>query len=81
MLQFSDTSSEVELRLELGDAEVKTKDIFVDTNENSLLIRVKQSGTTRTLMDTTYLYDKIKPSETIWYMQFPQCLFSFQILC
>lgn len=72
MVQFSNGSFEVELRLELGNVEVSTRDIFVDTDENSLLIRVKQSGTTRTLLDTSCLYDKIKPSETIWYMQFPK---------
>ncbi|KAI5656354.1 hypothetical protein M9H77_25147 [Catharanthus roseus] len=66
--EFSNGSFEVELRLELGNVEVSTRDIFVDTDENSLLIRVKQSGTTRTLLDTSCLYDKIKPSETIWYI-------------
>lgn len=76
--EFSDGSSEVELRLELGDAEVSTRDIFVDTDENSLLIRVKQSGTTRTLMDSTCLYDKIKPSETIWYIDEDQLVVSLK---
>lgn len=66
LMQFSDGSSEVELRLELGQGDVTPKDIYVDANESSLAIRVQQSGIVRTLMETSTLYEKIKPAETIW---------------
>ncbi|KAG8374580.1 hypothetical protein BUALT_Bualt10G0010200 [Buddleja alternifolia] len=68
VILFQDDSSEIELRLELGDESVTPRDIFVDTNENSLLIRVKHSGYLKTLLDTNSLYGMIKPSETIWYI-------------
>ncbi|KAL3497900.1 hypothetical protein ACH5RR_040632 [Cinchona calisaya] len=66
--EFSEGSSEVELRLKLGDIDVSSKDIFVDANENSLVIKLQHSGSLRTLMDTSCLYERIKPSETIWYI-------------
>ncbi|KAL8112716.1 hypothetical protein AgCh_020144 [Apium graveolens] len=67
-MQFSDGSSDVELRLELGDREIQsTKDIFVDANESFLTVRLQCSGFPKTLMETS-LYDKIKPAETIWYL-------------
>lgn len=65
-MQFSDGSSDVELRLELGDRGIQsTKDIFVDASENFLTVRLQCSGSPKTLMETS-LYDKIKPAETIW---------------
>lgn len=68
MIQFSDGSSDVELRLELGDRDVQgTKDIYVDANEDFLTVRLQCSGSPKTLMETS-LYDKIKPAETIWYV-------------
>lgn len=67
-MQFSDGSSDVELRLKLGVIDVSSRDIFVDANENSLVIKVQYSGSLQTLMDTSCLYERIKPSETIWYM-------------
>ncbi|KAK1375010.1 CS domain-containing protein [Heracleum sosnowskyi] len=66
--EFSDGSSDVELRLELGDRNIQsTKDIFVDANESFLTVRLQCSGFPKTLMETS-LYDKIKPAETIWYL-------------
>ncbi|WOG90060.1 hypothetical protein DCAR_0209301 [Daucus carota subsp. sativus] len=66
--EFSDGSSDVELRLELGDRDVQgTKDIYVDANEDFLTVRLQCSGSPKTLMETS-LYDKIKPAETIWYL-------------
>ncbi|KAK6119506.1 hypothetical protein DH2020_046748 [Rehmannia glutinosa] len=67
-MQFHDDSSEVELRLELGDESISPAEIFVDANENSLVIRVQNSGYLKTLLDTNNLYGMIKPSETIWYI-------------
>ncbi|KAL6550517.1 hypothetical protein OROMI_021005 [Orobanche minor] len=66
--QFNDDSSEVELRMELGDENISPADIFVDANGNSLLIRVQKSKHQKTLLDTNSLYGMIKPSETIWYI-------------
>ncbi|KAK6162186.1 hypothetical protein DH2020_002027 [Rehmannia glutinosa] len=66
--EFHDDSSEVELRLELGDESISPAEIFVDANENSLVIRVQNSGYLKTLLDTNSLYGMIKPSETIWYI-------------
>ncbi|XP_022876905.1 probable inactive shikimate kinase like 2, chloroplastic [Olea europaea var. sylvestris] len=66
--EFSDVSSEVELRLELRKEGVSPKEIFIDANENSLVIKVQNSGYLRTLLDTNRLYGMIKPSETIWYI-------------
>ncbi|KAL8539996.1 hypothetical protein ACS0TY_001557 [Phlomoides rotata] len=66
--EFNDDSSEIELRLELGDESISPGQVFVDANDNSLLIRVERSGYTKTLLDTNSLYGMIKPSETIWYI-------------
>ncbi|KAG5592521.1 hypothetical protein H5410_043035 [Solanum commersonii] len=76
--EFSDGSSEVELRLELGQGDVTPKDIYVDANESSLAIRVQQSGIVRTLMETSTLYEKIKPAETIWYIDEDQLVISLK---
>ncbi|KAK2970663.1 hypothetical protein RJ640_017787 [Escallonia rubra] len=68
-MQFSDGSSEVELRLKLGDRDIpSTRDISVEAEESSLAIRIKHSGSPMTLMETSCLYEKIKPAETIWYL-------------
>lgn len=67
--QFSDNASEMELRLNIGSMDVRsTKDISVDANDTSLTIRVLQSGSPITLIDTNPLFDRIKPSETIWFV-------------
>ncbi|KAL5551058.1 hypothetical protein UlMin_001234 [Ulmus minor] len=67
--EFFDCSSEVELRLELGGRDVhSSKDILVDANETSLTIRVKDSGSLVTLIETNQLFDKVKPGETIWFI-------------
>lgn len=67
-MQFYDDSSEVELRLELGDESIGPEQIFVDARDNSMVIRVQHSGYLKTLLDTNSLYGMIKPSETIWYL-------------
>ncbi|XP_047342390.1 probable inactive shikimate kinase like 2, chloroplastic [Impatiens glandulifera] len=67
--EFTDGSTDVELRLELNGHDVQSsRDVFVDTDENSLTIRIQRPGYNKTLMETTCLYDKIKPSETIWFI-------------
>ncbi|KAI3900232.1 hypothetical protein MKW92_004134 [Papaver armeniacum] len=68
--EFTDGGAEVELRLQLGGKEEipNSKDIFVDANEDSITIRVKSFGSIITLIETTNLYGKIKPAETIWYI-------------
>lgn len=66
-LQFCDNTAEVELKLDIGKLDVtKSSDIFVDVDESSLLVRVKASGTLITLMEANCLFERIKPSETIW---------------
>ncbi|GMN30443.1 hypothetical protein TIFTF001_002795 [Ficus carica] len=68
-MQFYDGSSEVELRLQLGGRDIRSsKDIFVDANETSLMIRVQQSGSLTTLIDANRLFDRVKPAETIWFI-------------
>ncbi|TYH97335.1 hypothetical protein ES332_A12G236400v1 [Gossypium tomentosum] len=66
--EFSDGSSEVELRLQLGGQDVlSAKDIFVDADGTSLTVKIQQAGSIITLIDTNSLFEKIKPAETIWY--------------
>ncbi|KAG1354219.1 putative inactive shikimate kinase like 2, chloroplastic [Cocos nucifera] len=66
---FLDSVSEVELRLDIGALDIQSSsDIFVDVDETSLLIRVKASGSLINLLETNRLFDKIKPSETVWYI-------------
>ncbi|KAI3918484.1 hypothetical protein MKX01_041804 [Papaver californicum] len=68
--EFTDGGAEVELRLQLGEkGEIpNSKDMFVDAKEDSITIRVKSFGSIITLIETTDLYVKIKPAETIWYL-------------
>ncbi|XP_044503289.1 probable inactive shikimate kinase like 2, chloroplastic [Mangifera indica] len=67
--KFSDGSSEVELRLQVGGQDIlSSKDVFVDADGSSLIVRVKRSGSLLTLIETNQLFDKIKPAETIWYI-------------
>ncbi|KAK9928043.1 hypothetical protein M0R45_025199 [Rubus argutus] len=67
--EFLDGSTEVELRLQLGGRNIKSsRDIFVDADGSSLIIKVQHSGSLVTLMETNQLFDKIKPAETIWYI-------------
>lgn len=69
-MQFVDASSEVELRLQLGGRNFESsRDIFVDADGTSLTIKVQHSGSLITLVETNRLFDKIKPSETIWFVK------------
>ncbi|KAI0500337.1 hypothetical protein KFK09_018549 [Dendrobium nobile] len=67
--EFSDGGTDVELRLDISALGVESSsDIFVDVDDCSMLIRVKASGTLRTLMQTDCLFERVKPAETIWYI-------------
>jgi antitoxin component of MazEF toxin-antitoxin module len=58
----------VELRLDIRKLGIEiSKDVFVDVDDTSLLIRAKSDGTLKTLINATTLFDRIKASETIWY--------------
>lgn len=66
-MQFSDGASEMELKLNIGGMDIRsTKDILVDANDTSLVIKVLRSGSPITLIQTNPLFHRIKPSETIW---------------
>jgi len=68
-MQFSDGSAEVELRLKIGGLDIRSsRDISVDTKDTSLAIRVLQPGAPITLIETNPLFDRIKSSETIWFV-------------
>ncbi|CAD6212198.1 unnamed protein product [Miscanthus lutarioriparius] len=66
---FTDGNGEVELRLDIQKLGIESsRDVFVDVNDTSLLIRAKSDGTLRTLMNVQTLFDRIKSSETIWFI-------------
>ncbi|CAI8588219.1 unnamed protein product [Vicia faba] len=68
-MQFSDVASEMELRLHIGGMGIiSTKDISVNADDTSLDITVLRSGSPITLIQTNPLFDRIKPSETIWFV-------------
>ena len=63
----------MELRLDIGKLGIESsRDVFVDVDDMSLLIRAKSDGTLRTLMNVTTLFDRVKSSETIWYVSVVQ---------
>ncbi|XP_042490716.1 probable inactive shikimate kinase like 2, chloroplastic isoform X2 [Macadamia integrifolia] len=67
--EFTDGATEVELRLNLGNRDIEiSRDIFVAANESSLMVKMHNSGSLVTLIETNHLYGKIKPAETIWYV-------------
>ncbi|CAN1256561.1 Probable inactive shikimate kinase like 2, chloroplastic [Linum perenne] len=67
--EFTDGSSEIELRLALTGEEIPSpKDVFVDADGTSLRVAVLRNGSIVTLMETNQLFDRVKPSETIWYI-------------
>ncbi|KAM3409359.1 hypothetical protein ACQJBY_001978 [Aegilops geniculata] len=71
--EFTDTNGEVELRLDIGKLGIESsRDVFVDVDDMSLLIRAKSDGTLRTLMNVGTLFDRVKSSETIWYVLLAQ---------
>ena len=57
----------MELRLQIRGQDIQSpRDILVDANDISLAISVQRPGSLITLIQTNRLFDKIKPSETIW---------------
>lgn len=77
--EFCDAGMEVEFRLNTTSINIqRTKDIFVDTDETSLLIRAKVDGTLLTLFECSCLFDRIKPGETIWYLDEEQLVISLK---
>ncbi|XP_065876854.1 probable inactive shikimate kinase like 2, chloroplastic [Euphorbia lathyris] len=76
---FSDGPTEVELKLPLGSHEYQSsKDIFVDADGTSLIVRLQTSGSSTTLIETNHLFDKIKPAETIWYIDEDQLVLNLK---
>ncbi|KAK7366970.1 hypothetical protein VNO80_08974 [Phaseolus coccineus] len=77
--EFSDGSAEVELRLKIGGLDIRSsRDISVDTKDTSLAIRVLQPGAPITLIETNPLFDRIKSSETIWYIDDDELVVNFK---
>ncbi|KAF5734315.1 inactive shikimate kinase like 2 chloroplastic-like isoform X1 [Tripterygium wilfordii] len=77
--EFSDGSYEVELRLPLGNLDIhSSKDIYVDADGTSLTVRVQRHGSFITLIETNNLFDKIKPAETIWYIDEDQLVINLK---
>uniref|UniRef100_A0A803N5X5 CS domain-containing protein n=1 Tax=Chenopodium quinoa TaxID=63459 RepID=A0A803N5X5_CHEQI len=77
--EFSDGFSDLELRVLLKDTGVQSsKEIQVDVDESSLAVRIKQLGSITTLMETKQLYDRIKPGETIWYLDEDQLVINLR---
>lgn len=67
--EFTDGNGEVELRLDIQKLGIESsRDVFVDVDDTSLLIRAKSDGTLKTLMNVQTLFDRIKSSETIWFI-------------
>uniref|UniRef100_A0A0D3HGY9 CS domain-containing protein n=1 Tax=Oryza barthii TaxID=65489 RepID=A0A0D3HGY9_9ORYZ len=67
--EFTDGGGEVELRLDIGKLGIEnSRDVFVDVDDTSLLVRAKSDGTLRTLINVKQLFDRIKSSETIWFI-------------
>ncbi|CAL1376213.1 unnamed protein product [Linum trigynum] len=67
--EFSDGSSDVELRLPLGNQEIpRPRDVCVDAAGTSLRVTVRRSGSIVTLIETDQLFDRVKPSDTIWFI-------------
>ncbi|KAL9664356.1 hypothetical protein QQ045_019756 [Rhodiola kirilowii] len=67
--EFLDGSSEVELRVKLESAEaIGPKDIVLDAGETTLTIKVRRYGLLTTVVEIGRLFDRIRPSETIWYI-------------
>ncbi|CAN8316430.1 unnamed protein product [Cochlearia groenlandica] len=67
--EFMDGGRDVELKLRLKKGEILSpKDISVDADGTSLAVKEKRNGLLVTLLETNQLFEKIMPSETIWYI-------------
>ncbi|KAJ6943064.1 inactive shikimate kinase like 2 [Populus alba x Populus x berolinensis] len=77
--EFSDSSSEVELRLSLVGLDIQSsRDIFVDADGTSLVVQVQHSGSHITLIETNKMFEKIKPAETIWFIDDDQLVINMK---
>uniref|UniRef100_A0A1D1YY79 Shikimate kinase n=1 Tax=Anthurium amnicola TaxID=1678845 RepID=A0A1D1YY79_9ARAE len=77
--EFSDGAAEVELRLDLAATNIQSfRDIFVDVDESSLNVRIQNAGSVTTIFETSHLYEKIKPSETIWFIDEEQLVINLK---
>ncbi|KAG8638029.1 hypothetical protein MANES_15G185701v8 [Manihot esculenta] len=77
--EFFDGSPEVELRLPLGSQDFQSsRDIFVDADGTTLIVRVQRSGSFTTLIETNNLFEKIKPAETIWFIDDDQLVINLK---
>lgn len=77
--EFQDGSTDVELRLLLnGIAVQSSKEIQVDADESSLIVRIRRPESFSTLMETKQLYGRIKPGETIWYLDDDQLVINLR---
>ncbi|KAJ6933208.1 hypothetical protein NC651_008579 [Populus alba x Populus x berolinensis] len=77
--EFSDSSSEVELRLSLVGLDIQSsRDIFVDADGTSLVVQVQNSGSHITLIETNKMFEKIKPAETIWFIDDDQLVINMK---
>ncbi|XP_068650988.1 probable inactive shikimate kinase like 2, chloroplastic [Aristolochia californica] len=65
--EFSDCVAEVELKLPLEGRDVQSRDVFVDVKESFLAVKLQTSEASMSILETA-LYEKIKPSEAIWYI-------------
>lgn len=77
--EFNDGPSEVELRLQLAGMEIsRSKDIHVDADGTCLVVGARRSGSLVVVMETKQLYDRIKPGETIWYLDEDQLVINMK---
>ncbi|KAJ9152435.1 hypothetical protein P3X46_026001 [Hevea brasiliensis] len=77
--EFFDGSSEVELRLPLGSQDFQSsRDIFVDADGTFLIVRIQRSGSLATLIETNHLFEKVKPAETIWFIDDDQLVINLK---
>lgn len=55
-----------------------SRDIFVDADGTSLVVQVKHSGSHITLIETNKMFEKIKPAETIWFIDDDQLVINMK---
>lgn len=55
-----------------------SRDIFVDADGTSLVVQVQHSGSHITLIETNKMFEKIKPAETIWFIDDDQLVINMK---
>ncbi|KAJ7569327.1 hypothetical protein O6H91_01G073100 [Diphasiastrum complanatum] len=80
--EFKDEGSDLDLRLQLhhedGALPLTAKDISVDAQESSLVVAARIPQGARTLLAASRLYGRIKPSETVWFVDETEVVFSLK---